>query len=475
MTTGTQAFRLTGITFAAGTATTKATGNGPVRLGSTTENKNMRVDHCHFDQLYRTICVWVWGWCEGVADHNVMTKRAGIGSTEAFIIYSGTYGNDREGFGNGAWADYPWYGTDKFFFIEDNTIEFGAVTDTLQGGRFVFRHNYTINAYVAGHGTEAQAPRGGRANEVYGNTFHWTLANHGPTGGQRSGTCLWHDNNFTGTPASVAGAACSLHNFREDYSRPNPVWGIADGTSVWDANDTEGNGTFVEGHPPFLFDSGNATETRPQGTITDSTKNWTPNQWVGYSIHKPNQATSYGAFIISNTATEITYFDGDQDVLSFNAGDPYQIHRVLLMMDQNGGGRTDLIHRSPPINSKTGKASYAHTTIEPCYSWNNVYTPTNASLGFSVRPGQPTTKLNIDYFNLGAGFPADTTPSAVSSRYTAALNGVAYTGTFTYPHALVSGVPTPTPHATPRSQQHLQKKEVKKAKKKKGKRKKIGE
>src|SRR4030095_483423 len=34
MTSSTQSFRLTGITFAAGTATTKPIGNGPIRLGS---------------------------------------------------------------------------------------------------------------------------------------------------------------------------------------------------------------------------------------------------------------------------------------------------------------------------------------------------------------------------------------------------------------------------------------------------------
>jgi hypothetical protein len=138
------------------------------------------------------------------------------------------------------------------------------------------------------------------------------------------------------------------------------------------------------------------------------------------------------------------------------------------MMDQNGRGKTDLIiGGATPINSTTGTASYAHSVLEPCYSWNNVYTPTNATLGFTSHFRQPTTKLNIDYFNLGNGFAADTTPSEVSSRYTAALNGVAYTGTFTYPHPLVSGAPSPTPSATPRSQQHLQKKEAKKAKKKK--------
>src|SRR4029453_3738871 len=35
-------------------------------------------------------------------------------------------------------------------------------------------------------------------------------------------------------------------------------------------------------------------------------------------------------------------------------------------------------------------------------------------------------------------FPANSTPSAVSSTYTAALNGVDYVGTFVYPHPLTA-------------------------------------
>jgi hypothetical protein len=190
---------------------------------------------------------------------------------------------------------------------------------------------------------------------------------------------------------------------------------------------------------------------------------------VGYSIKNTNLTVGYACYITGNTATTITYPDfrvqrGNH--LIFKAGDNYEIHRVLRMMDQNGGGKSDLIHGSPPINNTTGTASYAHTVVEPCYSWNNVYTPTNISLGFAnVNAAAPTTKLGIDYFNLGKGFPADSTPTQVAVQYTTGLNGVQYTGTFTYPHPLVSGTPTPTPSATPRSQQHLQKKEAKKAKK----------
>src|SRR5947208_888777 len=112
-----------------------------------------------------------------------------------------------------------------------------------------------------------------------------------------------------------------------------------------------------------------------------------------------------------------------------------------------------------PINTRTGTASWAHSTREPCYSWNNVYTPNGHVYGFHANPALPTTKINIDFFNLGGGFPADTTPSAVSTKYVAALNGVDYTGTFTYPHPLVSGKPTAAQPDTKSQQPGWRKKE----------------
>ena len=123
----------------------------------------------------------------------------------------------------------------------------------------------------------------------------------------RSGTTLSHDNQLTGIEVSQL---CRFANYRETPSGLSS-WGIADGTSPWDANDTEGNGTYVEGHPPHLFDSGTDTSSvNSQGVIHDSSKNWTPNQWVGYSIKNTNPASgsnTLGSYIISNTSNTITY------------------------------------------------------------------------------------------------------------------------------------------------------------------------
>ena len=478
-----QSFRLTGITFTAGSSTSYAAGNGAFHFNSTDSSPAMsvRIDHCHFDSLYQGKLIWTNGWLYGVADHNVLDCRK---KTQSFLFSLSTYGGPSKQFGNGSWADYPYYGTDKFFFVEDcringdGTNELSGNSDTLNGARYVFRHNYWVNAQPNSHGTEGGLARGVRAYEVYDNSFHWTIAP--PAAGQRSGTSLWHDNTWTGIEQGGRHHT-NLPNFRETPARPKPVWGIADGTSSWDVNDTEGNGTSVEGHPPFLFESGTDTSSvNSQGVLHDSTKNWVPNQWAGYSIRNTNpnaEGYNLGSYIISNTSNTITYYyypasDAARHLI-FNAGDTYQIHRVLIMMDQNGRGKADQVIGNRPVNWRTGRASWPHNALEPCFSWNNVYTPNGDVLGFNTRPAQPTTKPNLDYFNLGGGFPADTTPAAVSSKYTAALNGVAYTGTFTYPHPLVSGT-QPPPNAT-RGSSNTSRKEEKKLKKKKRRPTKFGE
>jgi hypothetical protein len=471
-----QSFRLTGITFSPGSSTTVAVGDGAIHLLShdSAPCTSMRIDHCHFNSLYQGKIIWVSGWVYGVADHNVFDFSRG---TFPFHIWHDTWGGASQRNGNGSWADYPWYGTGKFFFMEDNTVRSNtrkprSFVDTFYGGRWVARHNYLSNTIPSGHGTEGGTARGQRVSEFYDNTVNMTVP--WGAGGQRSGTSLWHDNVFIGVESSHK-SHCNLPNFRETPARPHPVWGIADGTSVWDQNDTEGNGTCVEGRPPYLFDSGTDTSSiNSQGVIHDSTKSWTPNQWVGYSIKNTNRASaSYGlgSYIISNTSNTITYsYYSAADAkthLIFNAGDTYEIHRVLTMMDQNGRGKGDQVAgQQRPINSKAARPLWTHEALEPCYSWNNIHSPSNHVYGFHVHPAQPTTKLGLDYFNLGADFAWDTTPSEVSARYKAALNGVDYVGPFVYPHPLVSGggSPTLTPSARRSFSRHLTKKKKTNAK-----------
>jgi hypothetical protein len=454
--TPSQSFRMTGITFAAGDAhQVLSTASGAIRVHSTgnAANNSVRIDHCHFKPWYVFRALYFHGWTHGVVDHIVVDHDGGIGGDGAQILVEHeSWGGTNQDYGNGSWADFPYYGTEKFVFIEDSTFNYvgnnsvRGLIDGEQGCRYVVRHNYCLNCVVTDHGTEGGVFRGARAHEVYGNTFNF-VADPGQSL-FRSGTVLFHDNVVIGRRASNDDTTiCGLTNFRETYLRPEPIWGLADGTSIWDANDTDGNGDFVEGQPPFLFDSGTATQSEQEGSVTDETKTWTTDQWKGFSIHKPNTSSAYGAYITGNSAHTIHYYTGTPDAhLILNSGDTYQIHRVLVMMDQNGRGKTDQMVGNPPVLQSTGHPGYPHPALEPCYSWNNVYQPTGDSMGISSPDAQPTSKENVDFFNLGIGFPENTTPSAVSSTYTVALNGVDYVGPFIYPHPLTL-LPTGTARA----------------------------
>jgi len=139
---------------------------------------------------------------------------------------------------------------------------------------------------------------------------------------------------------------------------------------------------------------------------------------------------------------------------------------IVPMRALGKGDLTALDRTGHPLNATCNCRAWTHEALEPCYSWNNVHTPSGHSLGFGSG-GLPTEIAGRDYYNLGTGFGTDTTPSRVSSTYTAALNGVDYISPFIYPHPLVSGAPTPT--ATARSPQNLpkRKKTGKKEKKEK--------
>jgi len=466
-------FKMVGLTFVPGTRTTIGSAEGAIQLagGANGVPATAQIEQCHFNKILQTRLVLLGKWTYGVFDNNF----AELTSTQnAFLIRMSAYAYNGvpQTLGHGAFADYPWYGTDKFFFIETNTFlrnsPSGAMirglTDGDNGCRFVVRYNYIRNAPIFDHGTEG-ATRGGRAFEVYNNTCNFTVPRNGPAVGWRSGTSLIHDNLVTvasGISYGTPGIICGLSEYRETAFHPGTPWGEADGTSVWDKNVTncganpldKSQQTFVKGNAPYVFDSGkDDSSINSAGVMHDSTKHWTTNQWVGYSITNYGSAYqrlpthSIGSYIISNTNNTITYKFGSSggprdQPFYFNNGDPYKIHRVILMMDQGGAGKSDLLKGNPSINTTTNTASYAHSALEPCYSWNNTYHPLNGSdqvLGYNPA-GYPTNIAGFNYFNLGNGFAMP--PPDPTNFYTASVNGTAYRGPFTYPHPLVSRVPS---------------------------------
>ena len=59
------------------------------------------------------------------------------------------------------------------------------------------RHCHLFDVEILCHGTESGRFRGGRAQEIYNNDYHWTYLT--TMDGIRSGSLIVHDNTYSGT------------------------------------------------------------------------------------------------------------------------------------------------------------------------------------------------------------------------------------------------------------------------------------
>jgi hypothetical protein len=402
-----QSLRITGLTFKAGTTTTKY--NGAIRVGG--NSNQVRLDHLHFTNLYNTNYIAIYGTIYGVADHVVEDHIPGqLGQQKVFN------GAGSGGYGDEVWSQPAGYGGPDFFFFEDWYVNnnlgepFSASGgwDANTGGKFVIRHCHLYNVEILCHGTEGSRARGGRAQEIYNNDYHWSYLT--AMDGIRSGTLVVHDNSYDGIEPQGYG----LQAYRRIFGYDS-IWKGATGANAWDYNVTEPNGTHVDGHPPYLFDSGTTTSvvngSGQSGSITDTTKNWTTNQWATYELRRPSDGATW--LIISNTNNTLNLNQwGDPCCIqNWAVGQTYEIRRVLIVMDQPGMGAGDLISGANPT------PTWLHQIREGCYSWNNIYTPNGRHINW--RPTSPELLEGRDYFS------------------NTALPGYA---PYTYPHPLVSGV-----------------------------------
>src|SRR5262249_58746141 len=123
-----KSFRLTGITFERGSIT-QIGNNGAIQLLSTGLVQNARVDHCHFDHLYWTHSLQMKNWIYGVDDHNLFECN---GNNISHITQHSSWGGSNGG--NGSWADYPYYGSGKVLFFENNTLKSSCSVAATGGG-----------------------------------------------------------------------------------------------------------------------------------------------------------------------------------------------------------------------------------------------------------------------------------------------------------------------------------------------------
>ena len=428
-----QSLRITGITFTGEGGRSNGTYyNGAVRFYGT--SNQVRIDHCHFTNLYHSNYIAAYSTIYGVADHLVLDNMPSQQGQQR--VFNGT------GYGDLEFSQPANYGSGNFFFFEDNYINntggpFSAQggNDAGWGGRFVVRHCHLFDVEILCHGTELDRHRGGRAQEIYNNDYHWSYTTH--MDGIRSGSLIVHDNTYVGNlPYGY-----SLQTYRLFYNYGS-VWLGASGDNNWDINVTESDGTHVNGHPPYLFDSGTVSSgsfAPPVTYLTDTSKNWITNQWAYYTVRRVSD--NFIGQIISNTSNTLTmryYTPTGNQVPTWRAGNRYQIHKVLIALDQPGRGRGDLItgDTPPPV--------WPHQQIEPCYSWNNIHSPGGEHINFTPAGSSSQTLLQgRDYYN--------DTPMPGYTPYI-------------YPHPLVTGTQPPA-RATLGSQQHFYKKQKNEPKK----------
>jgi hypothetical protein len=340
-------FRLSGLEFRGDSSVTKPNGGGVIRLrGMPGVTSNFRLDHCKFSGLYG-LALRLTDLI-GVMDHCTVDTV----NFQCIQAYHYTWGGGD--FGHGSWADLPYWGTNKFLFIEDctfSTVTGRAALDCYEGSRVVVRHNTLNNALVSAHGTEGQG-RGTKQLEIYNNVF--TVSPRRNAGQIRSGSVVIHDNvynNFT--------KGMTLQAYRQFAMESE--WGISTGLNVWDVNN------------PILapFEKGTHNGSNSARLLVDSTKNWIADQWEtvvsrkGFTYVIRNTTKNRQSVITFNTARTVSYFLATPP-LRFDRGDGYQIWKVVTTLDQPGQGRSNFLSGLP-----AQPKGWPHNVLEPCYSWNN--------------------------------------------------------------------------------------------------------
>jgi len=411
---------ISNIQFAGGVTNTTMSYNGSVSINGV-PGSSWRIDHNVFNGLYsKGIATYGSAFC--VIDDNTFYERAiSIADYSAFP-------NDGEG--DISYSQPPTYGlgSSNVLYIENNYMtnlegyvaSVGAC-DGCGGARMVFRYNTIWNDVFNNHGTETGGiVRGERSFEIYGNSFNFSSNDPAyPCFAAmliRSGGGVIFSNTCTGYSALVA-----LRNFRSTDSfcgQWDPFCG-ANGICLYDSNS------------PTLYLSGVSSGPSGSTYLQVAGANWTQNQWTGYTLMNLNSGLF--SVVLSNTANTMTYIGStsqtasllEHTVMTFNPGDPFQLHLVYAALDQPGRGSGDLLQDQGlatsgvlysqllvefaefldqtltangilvTIDTATGVPSYPNQALDPIYCWSNTV---NGSLAEMSSP-YPGIQQGRDFYN----------------------------------------------------------------------------
>jgi hypothetical protein len=433
----------------------------------------------------------------GVADHSAIGSYAPSDNGVDFINPTYSTWNGTGQYGDESWAAADSYGTNRTFYIENNTFNYAFGTDTDSnlgtggGGRFVCRFNsfsnVTQGSACTNHGTETTGrARGGRQAEAYNNTLSCSNTSQGCTSGFgfRSGVALVFDNTYTAQSGSWFNSYVALADFRM-FSGFSP-WGYCDGQSPYDDNDGT---TYYSGIVRSISTTGGTL------VITDLLNpGWTSNQWVvngnPYTVVVTSALMTIGSWsgypgfeVTGNTSNSLSASSYGADYWNgppvFLPGDTYKVMRSTYCIDQPGRAPSSYISGTTP--SPTGWVS---EPLDPVYEWGDTHTgsfnhnPINSdslkminNRDYYYEVSQSAQSSPTSPFNgtVGTGF------GTIANRPTTCTAGVAYWATdqgnwnqsgsggqgqlfkctatntwtmsyqpYTYPHPLITGGTTET-------------------------------
>lgn len=375
-TSANKAYRITGLAFYKN-ASTQCCSNGALTFsGSSTA---VRVDHNHFmSQMTGYRMVYFTGSILGVADHNAIDSG---NVNNPFAIENGRgWNGDTAGLGDKSWADDSHWGSNLFFFLEDNWVnQLGTtgnyINDCSVGGREVIRHNtFTARGAIQAHEMMGDY-RGCRAGEIYQNTFLNSEAAASAVG-TRSGTVLVWGNTLQLTKAIVTPSQDRVFNLNGTYV-PNGYGECGNGNAnngfVGVVN-TSGNAVSLVSGNSSWNSIGGTTIQFPVTSPAAWTSKSNPHIYINgvqYTVSTVNSATSLTLTTSAGTQTAVAYYvpsvwDGNTD----NTGYP--------CFDMPGRGKGDLLTGSFTTNNRvdsvTGTATWPNQVIDPIYVWGNTNT-----------------------------------------------------------------------------------------------------
>jgi hypothetical protein len=383
-----------------GTNTTQAVGGAVVFAGGI-----WRTTDCLFTNIYNYGVCYQQG-AQGCIDHCVFDWT----TVSSLVEIRG--GNASTFYGDNNWAYPVFYGTSSNQVTMENDVFSypsypNPVIDEEFGGECTIRYCELTNVSFQIHGLDSSGrPRSGRSFEIYSNIFvNAADPGNGNAIGLRGGTGVMFSNTIVGYPS-----LCEFTVWR--VTTPYGPWGSANGLNGWDTNGS-------------VDLTGTTTSATGSSSMQDTTKSWTPNQWVGGLAGNANvsfviQDTSQGGtnewtygIIYSNTANTI-WTSQSHDLnssstvyINWTNGDGYAIYPVYHCPDQTGlGYPSDLIadesNNGIPSNTVThALSSWPHESSEPFYQWGNINSDTNMAIGNNAGTALsfPIVILNRDYYD----------------------------------------------------------------------------